>query len=169
MRHENTTRLVGVVSRDTLFSENGLSFVRGMMQGRHPHSPYADTMGFELVEVDEGRVVFAGRPAPAFLNPIGVIHGGWTATILDTAMAHATQTTLKAGEGHTTIEMKIGYIRPVLPSTGIVRCEATMIHRGGQTSITEGRLVDGNGKLLAYGSETCMIFAAAPTPGRIRE
>jgi uncharacterized protein (TIGR00369 family) len=166
LNHDNIKRQIGVVTRDVLFAEDGLSFVRGMMEGRHPHSPYADTMGFDLVEVEEGRVVFIGRPTQDFLNPIGVIHGGWTATILDSAMAHATQTTLKVGEGHTTIEMKIGYIRPVMPSTGIVRCEAKLIHRGGKTSITEGRLTDESGKLLAHGTETCIIFAGRTHPQR---
>lgn len=160
MSHDIIKRRVGVVTREVLFSEDGLSFVRGMMEGRHPHSPYANTMGFDLVEVEEGRVVFIGRPTQDFLNPIGVVHGGWTATILDSAMAHATQTTLKVGEGHTTIEMKIGYIRPVMPLMGVVRCEAKLIHRGGKTSITEGRLTDENGKLLAHGTETCIIFPA---------
>jgi len=158
MTLENIERKVGVVSRAVMLAEDGTSFVRGMMEGRHPHSPYADTMGFELVEVERGRVVFIGKPSQHFLNPIGVIHGGWTATILDSAMAHATATTLSAGEGHTTIEMKIGFIRPVMPSTGIVRCEAKLIHRGGRISTTEGRLTDEGGKLLAHGTETCLIL-----------
>jgi len=153
-------RAVGVVSRDLLSSEDGLSFVRGMMEGRHPHSPYADTMGFELVEVDEGRVVFAGWPSERYLNPIGVVHGGWTATILDSAMAHATQTTLMKGEGHTTIEMNVSYVRPVMPATQPVRCEARLIHRGGRIATTEARLINEQGKLLAHGTETCLIFAA---------
>jgi uncharacterized protein (TIGR00369 family) len=160
MSCDDIERTVGVVSREVLFAEDGLSFVRGMMERRHPHSPYADTMGFELIEVGEGWVVFAGKPSARYLNPIGVIHGGWTATLLDSAMAHATQTTLKAGEGHTTIEMKINYLRPVTPSSGIVRCEGKLIHRGGRISTTEGRLIDERGKLLAHGTETCMIFPA---------
>lgn len=159
MAHDMIDRTVGVVSREVLFGEDGLSFVRGMMEGRHPHSPYADTMGFEIVEVEAGRVVFIGKPSHRFLNPIGVVHGGWTATILDSAMAHATQTTLKAGEGHTTVEMKICFVRPVMPAIGIVRCEAKLIHRGGRISMTEGRLTDEAGTLLAHGTETCMVFA----------
>jgi uncharacterized protein (TIGR00369 family) len=166
MIRDTIERTVGIVTREELFAEDGLSFVRGMMEGRHPHSPYADTMGFELVEVERGRVVFIGKPSQRFLNPIGVIHGGWTATLLDSAMAHATQTTLNVGEGHTTIEMKIAYIRPVMPTTGSVRCEAKLIHRGGRISMTEGRLIDEGGRLLAHGTETCMIFPAAAAGGR---
>lgn len=152
-------RTIGVVSREKLFSEDGLSFVRGMMEGRLPHSPYADTMGFEIAEVAKGRVVFVGQPSPHFLNPIGVIHGGWIATLLDSAMAHATQTTLKVGEGHTTIEVKVAFVRPVLPSTGVVRCKAEVIHRGARISTTESRLVDANDTLLAHATGTCLILS----------
>lgn len=160
MTMHNNKQTVGVVTREVLLSEDGLSFVRGMMAGRHPASPYMGKMGFDLAEVEEGRVVFVGEPTHDFLNPIGVVHGGWAATMLDSAMAHATQTTLARGEGHTTIEMKIGFIRPVTPSSGMVRCEAKLIHRGGRISVTEGRLTDANGQLLAHGTETCIIFPA---------
>lgn len=160
MSVELTERTVGVVTPEILFAEDGLSFVRGMMNGRHPTSPYASTMGFEIVEAEFGSVVFTGRPSEHYLNPIGVIHGGWTATILDSAMAHAAQTTLKPGEGLTTLEMKIGYARPVTPATGVVRCEAKIVHRGSRVAMTEARLIDGNGKLLAHGTESCLIFSA---------
>jgi uncharacterized protein (TIGR00369 family) len=117
-------------------------------------------MDIELFEVDEGRVVFVGRPSARYLNPGGTVHGGWTATILDGAMAYCVHSTLKAGEGYTTVEMKINYVRPVLPTTGIVRCESKLIHRGSRTATSEGRLFDERGRLLAHGSETCMIFPA---------
>jgi uncharacterized protein (TIGR00369 family) len=115
-------------------------------------------MDIDLMEVEEGRVVFVGKPSARYLNPVGTIQGGWAATILDGAMAHCVHTTLKVGENYTTLEMKISFIRPVLPSTGIVRCEGKLIHRGSRTATSEGRLFDGRGKLLAHGSETCMIF-----------
>lgn len=157
---QNETRQIGVVSREVLLAEDGRSFLTGMLDGRHPCAPYSDTMDIELVEVDEGRVVFVGRPSARYLNPVGTIHGGWAATILDGAMAYCVHSTLKAGEGYTTIEMKINYVRPVLPSTGIVRCESKLIHRGSRTATSEGRLFDERGRLLAHGSETCMIFPA---------
>lgn len=153
-------REVGVVAREVLLAEDGVSFLRGMIEGRHPGPPFADTMDFDLAEVEHGRVVFVGRPSPRFFNPLGTIHGGWTATILDSAMACAAHSTLKAGEGYTTLEMKINYVRPVMPGSGVVRCEGKLIHRGGTVATTEGRLVDENGKLLAHGTETCMIFPA---------
>lgn len=154
------TRNVGVVAREVLLAEAGVSFLRGMIEGRHPGPPFAAEMGFDLAEVEEGRVVFVGTPSERFFNPLGTIHGGWTATILDSAMACAAHSTLKAGEGYTTLEMKLNYVRPVMPGSGTVRCEGRLIHRGGTIATTEGKLVDERGRLLAHGTETCMIFPA---------
>ena len=153
-------RKFGVVTRDVLLAEDGLGFLRGIVEGRHPGPPIAEAMDLDLVEVEEGRVVFVGKPSARFFNPLGTIHGGWTATILDSAMACAAHTTLKAGEGYTTLEMKLNYVRPVMPDSGTVRCEGKLIHRGGTVATTEGRLVDERGKLLAHGTETCLIFPA---------
>jgi uncharacterized protein (TIGR00369 family) len=160
---QNETRQIGVVSHEVLLAETGRSFLTGMLSGRRPCAPYSDTMDIELVEVDEVRVVFVGRPSARYLNPVGTIHGGWAETILDGAMAYSVHSTLKAGESYTTIEMKINYFRPVLPSTGIVRCESKLIHRGSRTATSDARLFDEHGRLLAHGSETCMIFPADAT------
>lgn len=160
------SRNVGVVSRDVLLAEDGLSFLLGLIAGRHPGPPFADAMDFDLAEAKEGRVVFVGKPSPRYFNPLGTIHGGWTATILDSAMACAAHSTLKLGEGYTTLEMKINYVRPVMPESGIVRCEGKLIHRGGTVATTEGKLVDERGKLLAHGTETCVIFPAKDAGGR---
>jgi uncharacterized protein (TIGR00369 family) len=151
-------RQIGLVSQEVFLAEDGRSFLTGMLCGRHPSPPYSHTMDIHLIDIEEGRVVFAGTPSAHYLNPIGTIHGGWTATILDGAMAYCVHSTLKAGEGYTTLEMKINYIRPVLPSVGVVRCESKLIHRGSRTATSEGRLFDQHGKLLAHGIETCMIF-----------
>jgi uncharacterized protein (TIGR00369 family) len=153
-------RMVGVVSREALTAEDGITFLRGMLEGRHPCAPYADTMDIELSKVEEGRVSFLGKPSARYFNPVGSIQGGWAATILDGAMAHCIHTTLERGENYTTLEMKINFIRPVLPSSGTVRCEGWLVHRGARTATSEGRLIDERGKLLAHGSETCIIFPA---------
>lgn len=153
-------RRIGVVTREELVAEDGLSFLRGMMEGRHPGAPFAHAMDFDLVEAELGRVVFTGEPSARFFNPLGTIHGGWTATILDSAMACAAHSTLKAGEGYTTLEMKLNYVRAVMPESGVVRCEGKLIHRGGTVITTEGRLVDARDRLLAHGTETCLVFAA---------
>lgn len=158
-------RIFGVVPREVLVAGDGLSFLRGIIEGVHPAPPFAQTMDFDLAEADEGRVVFIGRPSPRFFNPLGTIHGGWTATILDSAMACAAHSTLKPGEGYTTLEMKLNYVRPVMPDSGTVRCEGKLIHRGGTVITTEGSLRDERGKLLAHGTETCVVFPAKPNGG----
>ncbi len=158
-------RAVGVVSREELVAGDGLSFLRGIIAGTNPAPPFADAMDFELAEADEGRVVFVGQPSARFFNPLGTIHGGWTATILDSAMACAAHATLKPGEGYTTLEMKLNYVRPVMPDSGPVRCEGKLIHRGSSVITTEGKLVDARGKLLAHGTETCLVFPAKPSAG----
>jgi uncharacterized protein (TIGR00369 family) len=128
------------------------------VEGRHPSPPFAASTGIRIVEVAEGRVVFVGTPTDGFFNPLGTIHGGWTAGILDSAMGCAVHSTLAAGQGYTTVEMKLNYVRPILPSAGQLRCEATVIHRGGTLATSDGRLFDASGKLLAHGTETCMIL-----------
>lgn len=153
-------RAVGVVSGEELVAGDGLSFLRGIIEGTKPAPPFAEAMDFELVEAEEGRVVFIGTPSVRFFNPLGTIHGGWTATILDSAMACAAHSTLKPGEGYTTLEMKLNYVRPLMPDRGTVRCEGRLIHRGNSIITTEGRLVDARGKLLAHGTETCLVFPA---------
>lgn len=157
-------KVFGVVARDVLLSGDGLSFLRGIIDGSHPAPPFAQASDIDLVEAEEGRVVFTGRPSARFFNPLGTVHGGWTATILDSAMACAAHATLKAGEGYTTIELKLNYVRPVMPESGTVRCEGRLIHRGGSVITTEGSLHDEAGRLLAHGTETCLILRPQP-PG----
>lgn len=154
-------RVIGVVSRDVLLAESGLSFLRGLIDGRHPAPPFSQTTGAYLVEAEPNRVVFKGIPSAAFLNPLGTIHGGWTSAILDSAMACAVHTTLEPGQGYTTVEMKLNFVRPIMPDLGEVTCEGVVVHRGGTLATSEGKLFDARGRLLAHGSETCMIFNAS--------
>ena len=155
-------RVFGVVGRETLLAEDGLSFIRGIIEGRHPAPPFAQASDIDLIEAEEGRVVFSGRPSTRFFNPLGTVHGGWTATILDSAMACAAHATLKPGEGYTTLELKLNYVRPVMPESGTVRCEGRLIHRGGSVITTEGSLHDEAGRLLAHGTETCLVLRPQP-------
>lgn len=154
-------RIFGVVSRDMLTAEPGLAFLQSMIEGRHPAPTMARTVNMALTEVAEGRAVFHGIPTDDFFNPSGTIHGGWAATILDSAMGCAVHTTLKAGQAYTTVEMKLNFVRPIMPSSGRLTCEGVVIHRGGTLATSEGKLVDASGKLIAHGTETCMIFDVA--------
>lgn len=139
---------------------SGAELLRGWVDGTLPHPPMADTLAFRLVDAAEGRAVFAGEPAEWMYNPIGVVHGGWAMTLLDSALGVAVHTTLAKGERYTTLETKVNFVRPVLPDGGDVRCEANVVHRGRRIATAEGRLVDANGKLLAHGTTTCLVEPA---------
>ncbi|PTM52793.1 PaaI family thioesterase [Phreatobacter oligotrophus] len=155
----------GVVPTAEATSVDGIDFLRAMLDQRHPAPPIAQSMGFILTEVEPGRAVFEGTPTAAFFNPLGTVHGGWTATILDSALGCCVHTLIKAGQGYTTVEMKVNYVRALMPETGPVRCEGTVIHAGSRIATSEARLVDGKGRLIAHGTETCMIFEARVPAG----
>lgn len=153
-------RSAGLVAREVALGESGLELLRGLADGRHPAPPFAATTGCWLDEVEEGRVVFRGLPDARFLNPLGAIHGGWISGILDSAMACAIHSTLTAGQSYTTLELKVHFVRAILPGTGEVACEGRIVHRGSTVSTSEGYLRDGAGRILAHGTETCLVFDA---------
>lgn len=150
---------VGVSSIETLKAESGLEFLRGIVDGRLPRPPISDTLSFYLVEVEGGRAVFQGTPKPEHYNPLGSIHGGWPATLLDSCMACAVHSTLAAGQGYTTVEFKLNLVRPIFRDTGPLRAEGKVINAGRTIATSEGRLFGADGKLYAHGTETCLIFA----------
>jgi uncharacterized protein (TIGR00369 family) len=137
---------------------SGLDTLRGMIDRTLPAPPFSQATTIYLTAAEDGRVEFEGVPTEAFFNPLGTIHGGWTAAILDSAMACAVHSTLKAGEAYTTLEFKLHFARPIMPSTGKVRCEGLVLSRGRRAATSEGKLYDAAGKLLAHGTETCLIF-----------
>ena len=136
----------------------GLEYIRAILEGRLPPPPMAVTLGFALAEAEDGRAVFRSEAAEFLYNPIGVVHGGFAMTLLDSAMGVAIHTTLARGVGYTTLETKVNFVRPILADTGRVRCEATVVHRGRRVATAEGRLIaERTGKLLAHGTTTCLI------------
>jgi uncharacterized protein (TIGR00369 family) len=137
---------------------SGLEFLQKIVAGELPPPPIGSLMNFGIAEFSEGRAVFVVEPAEYHYNPIGVVHGGVAATLLDSAMGCAVHSTLPVGAGYTTLEIKVNYLRPMTAETGTVRCEAKVIHVGGRTATAEGRIVDANGKLYAHGTTTCMVF-----------
>lgn len=137
---------------------DGLSVLRGMIDGSLPPPPIARTLGFLLSEADYGRAVFKGMPSSDYLNPLGTVHGGWAGTLLDSALGCAVHASTKPGEAYTTVEFKVNLVRPIMPDTGEVTCEGTLVHRGSRIATAEATLKDAAGKLLAHGSETCIIF-----------
>jgi uncharacterized protein (TIGR00369 family) len=137
---------------------SGLEYLRKIVSGELPGPPIAALMNFGLAELGEGFAVFTVEPAEYHYNPIGVVHGGLAATLLDSAMGCAVHSTLAAGVGYTTLEIKVNYVRALTSETRGVRCEARVIHVGGRTATAEGRVVDEGGKLYAHGTTTCLIF-----------
>lgn len=150
----------GVVDMAVASGRDGIDLLRGMLERRYPAPPIARAMGFNLTEVAPGFAVFEGTPTADFFNPLGTIHGGWTATILDSALGCCVHTLVKAGQGYTTVEMKVNYVRALMPETGLVRCEGKVVHAGSRIATAEARLVDGKGRLIAHATETCLIFDA---------
>ena len=140
---------------------SGIEYLRAMGEGRLPKPPIAELLGFEGVEVDEGRAVFSVVPDEYHYNPLGLVHGGLAMTLLDSAMGCAVQTTLPAGSGYTTLESKVNFARPMTRETGRVVCEANVVHRGRTVATAEGRVfAEDSGKLLAHGTSTCLILSA---------
>ncbi len=137
---------------------SGLEYLQKIVTGEIPRPPISALMNFGLAELSEGHAVFTVEPAEYHYNPIGVVHGGLAATLLDSAMGCAVHSTLPAGVGYTTLEIKVNYIRALTTKTGVVRCVAKVIHVGGRTATAEGRVVDAGGKLYAHGTTTCIIF-----------
>lgn len=149
---------LGTIGPAEIAEYSGLELLRRMLEGHYPAPPMAGLMNFGLVEVEEGRAVFKGVPGPQHLNPLGSVHGGWAATIMDSALGCCVQTMLAKGEAYTTAEFKVNLTRPISPQTGEVVCEARIVHKGRTLAVSEASLKDGKGKLLAFGTETCSIF-----------
>ena len=159
MAKHNPYKQFGVVDKNTLVSESGHDFLLKLLHSAHPAPPFSEISDAWLVEVAEGRIVFEAKPSARFYNPMGTVHGGWISTVLDSAMGCAVHSMLQAGQAYTTVELKVNFVRPVFEQTGLVRCEGKIVHSGGRLATAEGRLTDAAGKLLAHGSETCMIFS----------
>lgn len=141
----------------------GLELLRAIASGEAPGAPIAELMGFEPIEAEEGRVVFEATPTADLYNPIGSVHGGFAATLLDSAMGCAVHSTLPEGVGYTTLELKVNYTRAITKDTGRVLCEGKIVHRGGRVATADGRIVAADsGKLLAHGTTTCLILDGQP-------
>jgi uncharacterized protein (TIGR00369 family) len=141
---------------------SGLEFIRAIMNGAHPPPTMATLIGFDIVEADEGRVVFSGVPTERHLNPMGVVHGGYAATLLDSCMTCAIQSTLKPGFAAMTLDISVRFTRAATPQSGVLRAEGKTIHVGRQFGTAEGRLTDGQGRVIAHATTSCLIFPMRP-------
>ena len=137
----------------------GMEYMEAIVGGELPPPPIAVTMRLRPIELGEGRAVFEGEPGEEHYNPIGVVHGGYAATLLDSALGCAVHTTLPAGVGYTSLGLEAKYVRPITRDTGRVLCEANVLYRGRRQATCEANLTAAEGgKLLAHGVATCMIL-----------
>jgi uncharacterized protein (TIGR00369 family) len=148
----------GTVSAERQKEMSGLAFVQGLVDGSLPLNMIARTLGYDIVEAESGRVVITAVPNESHLNPAGGVHGGLSATLLDSAMGLAIHSTLDKGIGQTTLEFKISLVRPITPETGLIRAEGMVLSRGRRVGTAEGRITDNEGRLLSHGTTTCLIF-----------
>ena len=141
-------------------SLSGIEFFDAIFEGRLPAPPIGATLDFLPIEIVPGRALFRGAPGTGHYNPLGSVHGGWIATLLDSCVGCAVHSTLPAGKAFTTAELKINYVRPVTTRVGLVRAEGRTIHVGGRMATAEGRLYGPDDKLYAHASTTCFVFDA---------
>jgi uncharacterized protein (TIGR00369 family) len=137
---------------------SGLEFVQGLASGALPLNTMAQTLGYDVVEAESGRVALMIEPTDSHLNPWGTVHGGLTATLLDSCMGLAIQSMLEKGFASTTLEFKISLVRAITLETGRIRAEGNVLSCGSRIGTAEGRVIDANGRLLAHGTTTCLIF-----------
>jgi uncharacterized protein (TIGR00369 family) len=148
----------GVARPDQVAGRSGLELLQAMLRGELPSPPIARTLDFQLVEVGEGRAVFQGHPGPDHLNPMGDIHGGWYATLLDSALGCAVHTLMPPGRGYTTAELGVNLVKAINPKVQRVRAEGKVLHCGRQLATAEARLVGPDGTLYAHATTTCLVF-----------
>ncbi len=148
----------GVAKPGQIAGKTGLEAMQAMLRGELPYAAIAKTLDFTLLEVDAGRALFQGTPGPAHLNPMGTIHGGWYATMLDSALGCAIHTMMPPGRGYTTAELSVNLVRGIGSKAPRVRAEGKVIHCGRQLATAEARLYGPDGTLYAHGTTTCLVF-----------
>src|ERR1700753_2702969 len=151
-------RAFGTVGLEVQREMTGLEFVQGLANRPLPLNTLARTLGYDVTAAETGRVLVMITPTGDHLNPAGTVHGGLTATLLDSCMGLAVQSTLEKSEAQTTLEFKISLVRPITPETGPIRAEGVVLNRGRRIGTAEGRVTDGDGRLLAHGTTTRLIF-----------
>jgi uncharacterized protein (TIGR00369 family) len=152
----------GISRPEQLQGRSGLQIMQAMLAGELPYPHIMQTLDFGLVHVDKGKAVFQGVPQLMHYNPLGSVHGGWYATMLDSALGCAVHTALEAGQGYTTAELGINIVRAASLKSGPLRAIGQVLHVGRQLATAEARIVGADGKLYAHGSTTCLVFQVPP-------
>ena len=154
----------GLSRLEQVQGKTGLEIFQAMMNGELPPPPITETLDYLLVEAERGRVAFQGKPLFRHYNPLGSVHGGWIATLLDSAVACAVHSTLPVGKTYTTVELKINYVKALTDKVPLVRAVGQVIHTGGRMGTADGRLVGPDGTLYAHASTTCFILELPSPP-----
>jgi uncharacterized protein (TIGR00369 family) len=157
-KQSNAGAVYGTTPVEVVKKLTGMQFMQGIQDGSFPAPAIAQALDFRLVEVGPGLAIFEGTPDERFFNPLGFIHGGYAATLLDSCMGCACHTTVAAGMGFTTLEIKVNYTRPMNAQTGLIRAEGRIINPGRTVITAEGKILDAAGKLYAHGTTTCLVF-----------
>lgn len=148
----------GLIPMEIWRAEKPIEVFRKMISRELPAPPIGESFDFLLTEIENGHAVFEGKPHAKFYNPLGTIHGGFIATLLDSAMACAIHSTLEAGKGSTSVEIKVNFVRPIFEKTGSLKAVGEVVNVGRQIASAEGKLIGADGKLYAHGTTTCFIF-----------
>ncbi|MEY4978614.1 MAG: hypothetical protein RLZZ352_884 [Pseudomonadota bacterium] len=148
----------GVASPAQLAGKTGLQSLQAMLLGQLPFAAIAQTLDFLLIAVEDGSATFQGTPGPQHFNPMGTVHGGWFATLLDSALGCAVHTRMPAGRGYTTAELGVNIVRALTPRVPRVRAVGQVIHCGRQLATAEARLFGPDGTLYAHATTTCLVF-----------
>jgi len=152
----------GLADPNEVMHLTGLQMMQGMQQGKLPYACIGKTMDFHMLHVEDGQAIFQGAPSVAHLNPMGTVHGGWYATLLDSAMGCAVHTKMPVGRGYTTAELSVNLVRAITPKVSRLRAIGIVVHCGRQLATTEGRLVGPDGTLYAHATSTCLVFESKP-------
>ncbi len=148
----------GVATPAQIAGKTGIEIMQAALNGEIPFAAIAKTLDYLLIEVSMGRALFQGTPGPAHLNPMGGIHGGWYATLLDSALGCAVHTMMPVGRGYTTAELSVNIVKAITPKVTRVRAEGKVIHCGRQLATAEARLFGPDGTLYAHATTTCLVF-----------
>jgi uncharacterized protein (TIGR00369 family) len=155
-------RGAGVAHPTEVMNLSGLEMMQYMLQGRLPYPAMGKTLGFQLFQIEDGRAIFQGAPSELHLNPMGTTHGGWFASILDSAMGCAVHSKMPVGRAYTTAELSVNLVRAITPKVKRLRAIGTVVHCGRQLATTEGRLIGPDGTLYAHATSTCLVFDLKP-------
>jgi uncharacterized protein (TIGR00369 family) len=158
----------GVIPFAVMRQHSGLDVLQLVKEGRLPLPRISDVIPFDLKDFEFGRATIVSMPNEKFHNTMGIMHGGYAMTLLDSCMGVAVYTTLSSGIGYTTIETKVNFVKPITSETGPLRAVGHAVHTGARTATAEGRLIDEEGKLYAHGTTTCFLFPLDDAPGPLR-